>query len=59
MVSSAASQIESTAGDKLRTTLNGKSIADYGRVQGILIGTVAAFTIVRTLPPSPLRPSGR
>lgn len=46
MVSSAASQIESTAGDRLRTTLNGVDIRDYAKVQGILIGVVCIWTII-------------
>lgn len=46
MVSSAASQIEATAGDRLRTTLNGVDIPDYAKVQGILIGVVCIWTII-------------
>jgi len=36
MVSSAAAQIEATSGKTLRTTLNGKSIPDYAKIQAIL-----------------------
>lgn len=36
MISSAAAQIESTAGKTLRTELNGVSVPDYAAVQGIL-----------------------
>ena len=49
MVSSAASQIESTAGKHLHTTLNGSVVEDLAKVQGILIGTVAIFTIIMVL----------
>ena len=36
-------------GDHLRTTLNGKDVPDYAKVQGILIGVVAAFVLVVTI----------
>jgi len=53
MVSSAASQIEATGGENLRTTIikDGKAtdVPDYATVQGILIGVVAAFTIFITI----------
>ncbi|KAL7417859.1 MFS general substrate transporter [Mrakia frigida] len=49
MISSAAAQIESTAGKTLRTELNGVSVPDYAAVQGILIGVVAVWTIVMIL----------
>ncbi|KAG9000586.1 hypothetical protein FRB94_005332 [Tulasnella sp. JGI-2019a] len=53
MVSSAASQIEATAGDHIKTTIieGGKAtvVPDYGKVQGILIGVVAAFVIFMTV----------
>ncbi|KAF8871300.1 carboxylic acid transporter [Gymnopilus junonius] len=53
MVSSASAQIESTGGDHLRTTIieNGKivNVPDYAKVQGILIGVVAAFVFIVTL----------
>jgi len=53
MVSSASAQIESTGGDHLRTTIieKGKpvNVPDYAKVQGILIGVVAAFVFVVTL----------
>ncbi|KAG8850925.1 hypothetical protein FRB96_009558 [Tulasnella sp. 330] len=53
MVSSAASQIEATAGDHIKTTIieGGKAtvVPDYGKVQGILIGVVAAFVILMTV----------
>jgi len=45
MVSSSASQIESTAGDHLKTTVKGVVVPDYGKIQGILIGVVAAWII--------------
>lgn len=50
MVSSAASQIEATAGDRLRTTLNGVDTPDYAKVQGILIGVVCIWTIIVQFP---------
>ncbi|KAI0040953.1 carboxylic acid transporter [Auriscalpium vulgare] len=53
MVSSASSQIESTAGDHLKTTIikNGVPtvVADYATVQGIFIGVIAAYTLVITI----------
>ncbi|KAJ4000159.1 carboxylic acid transporter [Lentinula boryana] len=59
MVSSASAQIESTGGDHLKTTLSvpvssdypdgTKIVPDYAKVQGILIGCVAAFVLVVTL----------
>ncbi|KAF8074168.1 MFS general substrate transporter [Lyophyllum atratum] len=53
MVSSAASQIEATGGENLKTTIikNGVPtvVADYATVQGILIGVVAAFVIFITI----------
>jgi len=48
MVSSASAQIETVGGEHLRTTLNGKDVPDYAKVQGILLGTVAAFTLIIT-----------
>ncbi|KAG6855937.1 hypothetical protein H0H87_009280 [Tephrocybe sp. NHM501043] len=53
MVSSAASQIEATGGENLRTNIvvNGvlKNVPDYATVQGILIGVVAAFVVFITI----------
>ena len=53
MVSSASSQIEATGGDHLKTTITvdgvRKVVPDYARVQGILIGTVAAYIIFLTI----------
>ncbi|PPQ70216.1 hypothetical protein CVT26_014473 [Gymnopilus dilepis] len=53
MVSSASAQIESTGGEHLRTTLVQKGqivdVPDYAKVQGILIGVVAAFVFIVTL----------
>lgn len=53
MISSAASQIEATAGENLRTTIikNGvpTDVPDYAKVQGILIGCVVAFVIFITI----------
>lgn len=50
MASSAAAQIEATAGQTLRTkSPDGKSIPDYAKVQGILIGVVIAWTLVFVL----------
>jgi SHS family lactate transporter-like MFS transporter len=49
MISSASAQIEATGGDHLKTTIikAGKRtvVPDYATVQGILIGTVAAYII--------------
>jgi SHS family lactate transporter-like MFS transporter len=53
MVSAASAQIEAIGGDNLKTTVirNGKAVevADYAKVQGMLLGTVAAFVIFITL----------
>jgi len=53
MVSSAASQIEATGGSHLRTTIikNGvpTNVPNYGAVEGILVGVVAAFVIFMTI----------
>ncbi|KAJ6526061.1 hypothetical protein B0H19DRAFT_1338996 [Mycena capillaripes] len=49
MISSAVAQIEATGGDRLKTVLNGNVIPDYRKVQGILIGAVAAFLILITI----------
>ncbi|KAG8897596.1 hypothetical protein FRB99_008053 [Tulasnella sp. 403] len=55
MVSSASAQIEATAGDHIKTTITNRStgarevVPDYGKVQGILIGVVAAFVVIMTL----------
>ncbi|KAG6864480.1 hypothetical protein C0991_009229 [Blastosporella zonata] len=53
MVSSAASQIEATGGDHLKTNIivNGvlTKVPDYATVQGILIGVVSAFVIFITI----------
>ncbi|KAH9933174.1 carboxylic acid transporter [Epithele typhae] len=53
MVSSASAQIEATGAANLKTTIvqNGVSIVvpDYAKVQGILIGVVAAFVIFITV----------
>ncbi|KJA24395.1 hypothetical protein HYPSUDRAFT_38838 [Hypholoma sublateritium FD-334 SS-4] len=53
MVSSASAQIEATGGDQLKTTIsvNGKPeiVPDYAKVQGILIGVVAAFVLIVTI----------
>jgi len=50
MVSSSSAQIEATGGDHMKTTIikNGTAtvVPDYARVQGILIGTVAAYIIL-------------
>jgi len=46
MVSSASAQIEATGGDNLRTTLYGKNVPDYAKVQGILIGVVAIYVLI-------------
>ncbi|KAF8320926.1 carboxylic acid transporter [Clavulina sp. PMI_390] len=46
MVSSASSQIESTGAAHLKTTVHGKVVGNYAKVQGILLGTVAIFTFI-------------
>ncbi|KAF5384477.1 hypothetical protein D9757_006451 [Collybiopsis confluens] len=59
MVSSASAQIEATGGENIKTTITvpvsdtnptgQKVVPNYGTVQGILIGCVAAFTIIITI----------
>ncbi|PCH39927.1 carboxylic acid transporter [Wolfiporia cocos MD-104 SS10] len=53
MVSSASAQIETTAGEHLKTTIikDGKPtvVANYATVQGILVGVVAAFVVLCTI----------
>lgn len=53
MISSSSAQIEATGGDHLKTTIvvDGvpQVVDDYARVQGILIGTVAAYIIFLTI----------
>lgn len=50
MVSSASAQIEATGGKNFRTVgPNGEDLPDYAKVQGILIGVVAAFVIFMAL----------
>lgn len=47
---SAPDNVPRTAGgDHLKTVVNGKVVPDYGKVQGILIGAVAAFVILITI----------
>ncbi|KIY50399.1 MFS general substrate transporter [Fistulina hepatica ATCC 64428] len=53
MVSSASAQIEATGGNQQKTTIieDGKEtvVPNYALVQGILIGTVAAFLLIVTV----------
>ncbi|KAJ1730756.1 Carboxylic acid transporter [Coemansia biformis] len=48
LISASASQIEATLGEKnpLPELRNGKTVPDYGRVQGILIGIIFACVLV-------------
>ncbi|KAF8526756.1 MFS general substrate transporter [Gautieria morchelliformis] len=46
MVSSSSARIEAVGGENLRTTVGGKDVPDYAKVQGILIGVVAAFIVI-------------
>jgi len=46
MVSSASARIEAVGGDNLRTTVDGKNVPDYAKVQAILIGVVTAFVLI-------------
>jgi SHS family lactate transporter-like MFS transporter len=52
MISAASAQIEAIGGDHMKTTIikDGKSevVPDYAKVQGILLGTIAAFVIFIT-----------
>ncbi|GAA5856199.1 hypothetical protein JCM8547_000815 [Rhodosporidiobolus lusitaniae] len=45
MVSSASAQIEATAGNNIRTTVDGEDAPDLGTVGAILIGVVSAWII--------------
>ncbi|KAK7439773.1 hypothetical protein VKT23_017347 [Stygiomarasmius scandens] len=50
MIPSASAQMEATGGDNFRILLpDGTSIPDYGTVQGILVGVVAAFMVIITV----------
>jgi SHS family lactate transporter-like MFS transporter len=53
MISSASAQIEATGGEHLKTTITVKGkttvVPDYAKVQGILIGVVAAYVLVLTI----------
>jgi hypothetical protein len=42
-------RILTAGGNHLKTTTNGVVVPDYAKVQGILIGVVAAFLIIITL----------
>ncbi|KAF8466529.1 carboxylic acid transporter [Russula ochroleuca] len=52
MISAASAQIEAIGGDNMKTTIiqDGKLkvVPDYAKVQGILLGTIAAFVIFIT-----------
>jgi|SRR6266481_2697628 len=52
MISAASAQIEAIGGDSMKITIikNGKPklVPDYARVQGILLGAIAAFVIFIT-----------
>ncbi|KAF8125097.1 carboxylic acid transporter protein [Boletus edulis] len=53
MVSAASSQIEATGGNNLKTTIyvggQSKIVDDYATVQGIFIGTIAAYILLVTI----------
>ncbi|KAF8516332.1 MFS general substrate transporter [Hysterangium stoloniferum] len=49
MISASSARIEAAGGDHLRTIVNGKDVPDYAKVQGILIGVVAAFVVLVVL----------
>ncbi|KAF8489061.1 carboxylic acid transporter [Russula emetica] len=53
MISAASAQIEAIGGDNMKITIikNGKPevVPDYAKVQGILLGTIAAFVIFITI----------
>ncbi|KAF8812883.1 carboxylic acid transporter protein [Phlegmacium glaucopus] len=53
MISSASAQIEATGGEHMKETIIKNGVAtivpNYGAVQGILIGTIAAFVIIITI----------
>jgi len=53
MVSSASAQIETTGGEHLKTTITKNGVVsivpNYAKVQGILIGVVAAFVLIITI----------
>ncbi|CAE6449479.1 unnamed protein product [Rhizoctonia solani] len=49
MISSASAQIEATGGEHLRTTVQGKNVPDYAKVQGIFLGCVAAYLVLVTI----------
>lgn len=53
MISAASAQIEAIGGDNIKITIikNGKPevVPDYAKVQGILLGAIAAFVIFITI----------
>jgi SHS family lactate transporter-like MFS transporter len=53
MISAASAQIEAIGGDSMKITIikNGKPevVPDYAKVQGILLGAIAAFVIFITV----------
>jgi len=53
MVASASAQIEATGGEHSRTTIQGpkgpEDVPNYALVQGVLIGTAAAYVVVLAL----------
>ncbi|KAJ3131835.1 hypothetical protein HK100_005961 [Physocladia obscura] len=49
MISSSAAQIEASLGEKFPIIVNGSSVPDYGKVQGILMGIIFALVIIFTL----------
>ncbi|KAJ9101525.1 hypothetical protein QFC20_005218 [Naganishia adeliensis] len=49
MISSAAAQIEATAGESLRVIVHGEDLPDYASVQGILIGVVLFCLLIVVL----------
>ncbi|BFZ65050.1 Carboxylic acid transporter [Saitoella coloradoensis] len=46
--SSASSTIEARLGEHIKTTLNGKAVPNYGKVQALFAGCVFAFVIIMT-----------
>jgi SHS family lactate transporter-like MFS transporter len=45
-ISSSAAQIEATAGERWKTTLNGVVIDDYAKIMQVLLGVVAVWTFI-------------
>jgi len=49
MASAGSAQIEARGGENWRTTVQGKNVPDYAKVQGVLLGVIIGWTLIMTL----------